>query len=176
MLQRLHAIRSASRAPAVFLAAALFLSAGLIASGPALPAQAASVGSCAASPSHANCDEVLPGGACTTGTYYVVDTAPLTDFSTGKSSYSYGYLQLWWSNNCQTNWSRLVINVSGSWSVTPVVRTQSGGLESKDYENASPGAYVSPMLYARGVNACAYGVAVNASANYSASDGQYSPC
>src|SRR5579863_960055 len=113
MLQRLHAIRSVSHVPAVRLAAVVFLAAGLIAGSPALPAQAASVSSCASSPSHSNCDGVFPGGACTTGTYYVVDSLPLINNSTGRSSYSYGYVQLWWSNNCQTNWSRLVISVSG---------------------------------------------------------------
>jgi len=176
--QPLHAIRSASRAPAVRLAAALFLAAGLIGGAPALPAQAASVSSCAASPSHANCDGVLPGGACTTGTYYVVDTAPLINTVTGRSSNSYGYIQLWWSKNCQSNWARLVINVSGSWTAQPYVQTQTGspGSAYKDYYNAGPGAYVSPMLYAPGVKACADGEAFNSTGDYAAYTGQFTPC
>jgi hypothetical protein len=175
MLQRFHAVRSASRAPAVRLAAALFLAAGLVAGGPALPAQAASDSSCAASPSHASCDNVLPGGACTKGTYYVVDSAPLINAVTRQSSYSYGYIQLWWSKNCQSNWARLVISVSGSWSIQPQVFTQTGGNAYKNYDGG-PGAYVSPMLYAPGVNACTYGEAFNDSVTYLATAGQYTPC
>jgi len=178
MLKRLHAVRSASRAPAVCLAAALLLAAGLIAGGPALPAQAASVSSCAASPSHANCDGVLPGGACTTGTYYVVDSSPLRYWQTGQTSYSYGYIQLWWSNKCQTNWSRLVISVSGSWNVEPYVSTTAETLGSPPYSDVRPGAYVSYMLYAPGVKACANGEAFNDAntADYLATAGQYTPC
>jgi hypothetical protein len=177
MRQHSPAIRSASRGLAVRLAAALFLTAGLIASAPALPAQAASVSSCAASPSPANCDGVLPGGACTTGTYYVVDSAPLIN-EAGQSSYNYGYIQLWWSKNCQSNWARLVISVSGSWTAEAYVQTATGspGSEWKVYYNAGPGAYVSPMLYAPGVKACAYGEAFNSTNDYQASTGQFTPC
>jgi hypothetical protein len=177
MLQLLHAVRSASRAPVVRLAAVLFLAAGFIAGVPALPAQAASDSSCAASPSHADCDGVLPGGACTTGTYYVVDSAPLIN-EYGRSSYSYGYIQLWWSKNCQTNWARLVVSLSGSWTAQPYVATQTGspGDEYKDYYNVGPGAYVSPMLYAPGVKACADGEAFNSTGTYQAYAGQFTPC
>jgi hypothetical protein len=176
MLQRLPAIRSASRVAVVRLAAVLFLAAGLAVAVPALPAQAASDSSCAASPGHANCDGVLPGGACTTGTYYVVDTAPLS--RNGQSSNSYGYIQLWWSKNCQTNWARLVVGLSGSWTAQPYVQTQTGspGDAWKDYFNVGPGAYVSPMLYAPGVKSCADGEALGSTSDYVAYAGQFTPC
>jgi hypothetical protein len=177
MFQRFHAIRSASSALGVRLAAVLFLAAGLVVAVPALPAQAASDSSCAASPSHANCDGVQPGGACTTGTYYVVDTAPLTNDS-GQSSNSYGYIQLWWSKNCQSNWARLVINLSGKWIAQPYVETQTGspGYAYNDYYNVGPGAYLSPMLYAPGVKACADGEALGSTSDYFAYAGQFTPC
>lgn len=179
MFQRLHAAGSASRTHVARLAAVLFLAAGLVAVVPALPAQAASDSSCAASPSHANCDNVFPGGACTTGTYYVVDTAPLVN-EAGQSSNSYGYIQLWWSKNCQSNWARLVINLSGSWLAQPYVQTQTGSPGSAwlDYSPVGPGAYVSPMLYAPGVKACVHGLVVNTDTRYeyTAMTGQFANC
>jgi hypothetical protein len=160
------------------LVAAFLLALGLVAAGPALSAHAASVSACAASPSHSNCDGVFPSGACTSGTYYVVDTAPLIN-SAGESSNSYGYVQLWWSKTCQTNWSRLVINVSGLWFENPAVHRQTGSpADEGAVWEGGPGAYLSPMVYAPDTKACAYGGVETTSGvlEYHADAGQYTPC
>lgn len=49
------------------------------------------------------------------GNYYVVASAPLKNVSTGVSSWSYGYVQLWYSATCNVNWTRMVVEVPGYW-------------------------------------------------------------
>ncbi len=39
---------------------------------------------------------------------YVVGSQPLKNNSTGISDWSYGYVQLWYSNSCEDNWARVV--------------------------------------------------------------------
>jgi len=158
-------------------AAALALSFAV--AGPAGPASAASAAACASAPSHGNCDGALPGAGCTSGSHYVVDSSPLIDQS-GQASWNYGYVQLWWSDVCQTNWSRIVINPGGPWHVAAVVFRESGSPpeEYTDYDNRGPGAYVSAMVYAPDTLACGEGsVVANGAefASYYAVASQY-PC
>lgn len=41
----------------------------------------------------------------------VILSAPLRNASTGVASWNYGYVQLWFSYTCGTNWTRLVANM-----------------------------------------------------------------
>jgi hypothetical protein len=173
MMNRTRTTRILTAAGSLALAVAVTVLAGP-------EAHAADTGSCAAAPGHGTCDGALPGGACTSGSYYVVTSAPLIDDNTGVASWNYGYVQLWWSQTCKTNWARVVVNGSGPWTaVQPIVYRQSGApayLE-KQYQNVGAGAYVSPMVYAADTNACAYaGVLPNGWREYHATASQYSGC
>jgi hypothetical protein len=145
--------------------------------GPAGVASAASAPACASSPSHANCDGAPPGAGCTSGSHYVVVSNPLIDKS-GHSSWSYGYVQLWWSDTCQTNWARVVINVTGSWRIQTVVFRFSGSPRDvvTDYDGGA-GAYQSGMIYSPDSLACADGdIVTSAGTAYFATASQYSGC
>lgn len=141
------------------VATAAVLTAGAVAFGPATAAHAVSSGQCASAPSHSACDGAAPGGACTSGSHYVVGSVPLQNMTTGESSWNYGYVQLWWSDTCQTNWTRVVINVAGNWTVrADVIRLQGSPVdERQQYAEVGPGAYLSPMVYAADTLGCADG-------------------
>jgi len=57
---------------------------------------------------------------------YVVGSAPLTDESTGVASWNYGYVQLWYSNSCAENWTRVVSLTSGTTFVRADLYRQDG--------------------------------------------------
>jgi hypothetical protein len=76
---------------------------------PALLASASAAiiaGMISSTPAHAA--ELTPTGCASP---YVVQSVPLINESTGVASYNYGYVQLWYSNSCQKNWTRVVFKL-----------------------------------------------------------------
>jgi hypothetical protein len=62
-----------------------------------------------------------------------------------------GYVQLWWSDTCKTNWARVVNNVGGNWDILIRVTTFGNNYDIQDgNDRGSTGAWVSPMVYADG--------------------------
>jgi len=117
-MPQIATLRSVFRATAPKLLIAVFLIAGLAASqGTALAAPTTTSAHTSAA-SHARalgqnlcygktCDNTDPYLMhCNTGSYYVLAEAPLYSIPGNTASYSYGYIQLWWSDTCQTNWIR----------------------------------------------------------------------
>jgi len=98
-----------------------------------------------------------------TDSYYVVSSTPLVDSATGRADWSFGYLQLWYSNTCQTNWGRVVVGASGTWDVESKIRynasnqSWSGGYECDPVH--SGGACLSPSLIAPNTPVCVRGEA-----------------
>ena len=161
---------------------------GLLAVGPASAAHAATsqltatTSACAAHPSAANCDGAFAtaeaGDPCTSGTYYVVASAPLTGSNSG-SSYSNGYVQLWWSQTCQSNWTRIVVEPAGTWLIEPTVYVSSGSPSSESAQwTGGPGAYISPMIYAPTAEACSSAAAYPSTGGniLTGVTGQYTTC
>jgi hypothetical protein len=61
--------------------------------------------------------------------WWVLDVAYLTDPNTG---YAFGYVQLWWSGTCGTNWARYVcLHGSNCPTVTYAVQSALGASESR---------------------------------------------
>jgi hypothetical protein len=80
-----------------------------------------------ASCSGVHCDNTDPYTTnCASGSYWVVTSSPLTDVVTHTTSWNYGYLQLWWSQTCQTNWIRGQVYESGSVDNYYRMQTQAG--------------------------------------------------
>lgn len=67
-----------------------------------------------------------------------------------------GYVQLWRSTTCATNWARLVIQAPHAWSWVTVV-LQNGTTTAIDPDTSGASALLSPQLYAPTVQACAHG-------------------
>jgi hypothetical protein len=114
----------------------------------------------AATCSGTSCDGQDPystGCAGPGASYYVVETTSLINDSTGVASNSYGYVQLWWSNTCDTNWTRMVVNVGGGTLGLEQVSLKSpnsaGDTGCVSYSGGSKGAYVSCQIYAVGIPA-----------------------
>ena len=71
------------------------------------PSQTASV-ALTCSGSHCNgSDPYSTGCAGNSASYWVVDSVPVT-----FKGVSYGWLQLWWSQTCRTNWARYACSTS----------------------------------------------------------------
>lgn len=124
----------------------------------------------AATCSGTGCDGENPytsGCAGSGASYYVAETTPLIKDSTGVASNSYGYIQLWWSNTCGTNWTRMVINVSGAASAIEdliLERYNSAGDGGYvDQFNGAKGAYLTPQVYAVGIPGRSDGYLYNSS-------------
>ncbi len=148
-------MRHTRRVIAAFSAALILGCGALVASAPA---------AFAATCSGTGCDGKDPyssGCAGSGASYYVAETAPLINASTGVASNSYGYIQLWWSNTCHTNWARMVVNVSGATlGLEDVVlkSPNSAGLYHYPIQfNGSEGTYLTPQIYAAGIPAEAEG-------------------
>jgi hypothetical protein len=127
----------------------------LVASSPAALAATCSGTGCDAS------DPYSTGCAGSGASYYVAETTPLIKESTGVASNSYGYIQLWWSNTCDTNWTRMVVNVSGAASGLEEVFLDRNNSAGSHYcislSSGSNGAYISCQIYAAGIPAASYG-------------------
>ena len=118
----------------------------------------------AATCSGTGCDGKNPysyGCAGPGASYYVAETTPLIDASTGVASNSYGYIQLWWSNTCSTNWTRMVVNVSGATlGLEDVVLKNANSAGQTHYQSKFSGAegtYLTSQIYAAGIPAEAEG-------------------
>jgi hypothetical protein len=114
----------------------------------------------AATCSGTGCDDTNPysnGCAGPGASYYVAETTPLINSSTGVASNSYGYIQLWWSNTCHTNWTRMVVNVSGAaFGREDVWIDHYNSAYDRYYKNdlgGAEGAYLTPQIYALGIPA-----------------------
>jgi hypothetical protein len=144
---------------------------------------AAASSACYDNPSPENCDgQPVSGSGCDSGSYYVVQSVPLYDDYTGQYSWNYGYLQLWWSDHCQTNWGRVVINQSGRWDLFAQIWNPSFGYSlfyNGSGSGVPPGAYTSRMLYAPNDPACAITYIYphpSGSLEFEGHNGQFSPC
>lgn len=136
---------------------------------------------CSSNPSDDNCDgSPVPGSGCQSGSYYVLNSLPLKNLATGQQSYSYGYVQLWWSQTCQSNWGRVVINEPGSWDIFAQIWKQNYGGYSYYYQSVpGGGAVTSPLMYAPNQSVCTNGDIFPHSGGSEAYHGyvtQYSPC
>lgn len=139
----------ARRVLAAFCTALILGCGALVASAPAAFAATCKGTGCNGS------DPYSTGCAGTGASYYVAATTPLIKDSTGVRSNSYGYIQLWWSNTCSTNWTRMVVNVSGATGGEVVVSTSNGDCPSEI--SGAKGVYLSCQLYAPGIPAAAGG-------------------
>jgi Protein of unknown function (DUF2690) len=124
----------------------------------------------AATCSGTGCDGTDPYGTGCAGTgasYWVVETAPLIKDSTGVASDTYGYVQLWWSQTCGTNWTRMVVNASGaSTGFEDVLLDRNNGVGVSGYtaqDNGSVGAHLTHQVYAGSILAESYGDLLNSS-------------
>lgn len=111
-------------------------------------------------------------GCAGSGSWYVAASSPLTNNQGVRG----GYVQLWYSNNCGTNWGRLVVQApSGA-----TVYSQSAGSETHRYGGNNltdvwtsnlyflgDGTTISGQVYAPQNYACAY-------ADYNSSAGYFS--
>lgn len=139
------------------LSAALVLGCGSL----AVTAPAALAATC----SGTGCDGTDPystGCAGGSASYWVVETTPLIEDSTGVGNNSYGYVQLWWSQTCQTNWTRMVVNVSGVPAGMEEVilgTTNSRGdyMEGPETFSGAAGAHLSKQIYAGSILAASSG-------------------
>ena len=75
----------------------------------------------------------------------VVTSDPVRDNSTGEQV---GWVQLWWSETCQTNWGRVVPLVGFNWA------SEWTGLSNKQMTPLSNIHPLSPQLYAPVLLAC----------------------
>jgi len=131
------------------------------------PGRQAHAASLVAACSGSNCTGKDPYGEhCNTGTYYVVQSVPL--LASDGSGRSGGYLQLWWSDTCQTNWARVVVYgstnafqiLASAW--TPGTKEQSTNcyIGSGCVSSGVNWVWWSPMVYApNNTPACVSGVA-----------------
>jgi hypothetical protein len=151
---------------------------------PESQAAAATVYSCAAKPSDQNCDDIFPGGPCMSDHHYVVDSSPLVRQGDGVANWAFGYIQLWWSDNCQTNWARLVVNTTQGNDYLALVQRQNPFDDVGQYYDPGfgnfhgPGAYLSQMAYAPDSKACALGQVSGTGLPllYEGQTGQFLPC
>lgn len=93
---------------------------------------------------------------CNTGTYYVVDSAPLEDIDNGGTiSWNYGYVQLWWSNTCRANWTVAVFKQIVYPSTVYIgVKTNDSRDKNQAFSNSGNGTYHSQILIAPNNLAC----------------------
>jgi hypothetical protein len=66
-----------------------------------------------------------------------------------------GYVQLWYSSTCQTNWARLVIQTVHAWSWVDVMLTDGSIASASDETGAS--TLIGPELFAPVLLACVHG-------------------
>lgn len=102
-----------------------------------------------ASCSQTGCDGLDPydsGCAGGTASYYVAAMAYLPN--------GVGYVQLWWSNTCQTNWARTVPSACYANAFAQITRLSDNMVKSSI--NRSCGETHTVQLYSPGT-ACAYG-------------------
>jgi hypothetical protein len=148
-------MRHARRVIAAFSTALILGCGALVASAPAAFAATCSGTGCDAK------DPYTTGCAGSGASYYVAETTPLISVATGVASNSYGYIQLWWSNTCHTNWTRMVVNVSGAASgYEDVVLDNPNSAGVSYYDNhfgGAKGAYLTAQIYAPGIPAASDG-------------------
>jgi hypothetical protein len=132
---------------ALFAAAALTVSAAAITAAPALAATCGGHG----------CDHTDPyatGCAGSGASYYVVASTPIYKGSTNVQA---GYVQLWYSNTCGTNWARIVVYNDG---LNDIYYVKSGVYTAdsrQDVYDQYPGTSWTNQLYAPTVKAQACG-------------------
>jgi hypothetical protein len=126
----------------------------------AAAALAASLGLFAPTAAHAAPAAVAPP-AC--GDSYVVGSNGLVDDNTGQFSWSYGYVQLWYSGDCGTNWAVVVTNMGVSELSAEVDR--SDGADAWSWCYSSP--CVSLSLYSPTLLDAAYGAVWSGGVEYS---------
>lgn len=108
-----------------------------------------------------HCDKTDPydtGCAGSGASYYVVASFPLEyQDDPNQASWSYGYVQLWWSDTCHTNWTRTVSNINP-------VNTTYAYVSAGGVPEYGPTCYCadthSPQVYGWGIPATAYGETV----------------
>jgi hypothetical protein len=91
--------------------------------------------------------------------WYVVLTKPVLS----QENQPIGYIQLWYSNTCKTNWTRLVVQVSHNWMQAVVGDDKWGDPVLKNTSTVTShtaGELLSPQLYAPIAGAAARGDAV----------------
>lgn len=104
-------------------------------------------------------DPYATGCAGPLASYYVAASVPLND-SSGNANWSYGYVQIWWSITCQTNWGRIVVSngtPSQMW-----IQLQGNYQPSVCGQGQSPAcngqtSLVSPQYYLPSTTASAFG-------------------
>lgn len=121
---------------------------------PSLPAKA-QIAATSPTCSGNGCDHLDPFATNCAGPdadYYVVATANVVD-SAGSVA---GYVQLWWSATCQTNWARIVpTTYPDTFAVEAKVTTADG--RSDDFKFDENSAAWTNQLYAPTVQAQAWG-------------------
>lgn len=92
-------------------------------------------------------------GTCLDGKDPAVVGCDQTASTVASKTGTYGKVELRYSSNCKTNWTRVVPSAA-SYSTTGKVRRTSDG---KAYSNSGTGSTWTPMVYAPSVPACASG-------------------
>jgi hypothetical protein len=106
---------------------------------------------------HYNTNAYATGCAGGAAHYKVAATAPVTLNGTQA-----GYIQIWFSSTCGTNWGRVVAQPPAGVTVDPqsmgsfTVRT-SDNISTNDTFPLGDGSIISGQVYAPTVTACAYG-------------------